>query len=303
MRVEGANVFTVWKKLLEEIYFYGRVANPRDKPIKELLGVQLHINNALHNTITNPLRNMNYRFMVGQWLATLFGIDDKILERFNSKLPNYESDGRGGWYPSYGPRLRPQWPYILKSFVDDAETRQAVMSIWEAQSLPTEQRYVPCTLSLQFLIRPNAGGINQLHTIASMRSSDAWLGLPYDIYNFSMLANYLCSLLRTGYRIPVQPGTLTMNLGSSHLYAEHIDKAKAVIDHPSPELVNYVYSWNIPNAHIPHELELFLKAPSDLKIKYSGTSWDRYLRAMLAPNNAEALKELTIEPRIKTFPG
>jgi thymidylate synthase len=56
-----------------------------------------------------------------------------------------------------------------------------------------------------------------------MRSSDAWLGLPYDFFTFSMLSLDLAADLGA------MTGSLQMNLGSSHLYEEHYMQAEAVV--------------------------------------------------------------------------
>lgn len=285
----GNNVYSVWSDLLAEIYFYGKPVAPRDKPIKEVMYKQIVIEDALANIITSPLRKINYRFMVGQWLTTLLGREDKLLEKFNSRLSNYETDGRGGTYPSYGLKLKPQWQFIFQCFANDPMTRQAVMSIWEPQDVNASVRLVPCTLSIQFMLRQWGGqdtNIYKLHTFVSMRSSDAWLGLPYDIYNFSMLANYLSTVLRKSFHIKNIPGYLVMNLGSSHLYAEHLEKAKEVID-GLKETAGFARSVHISEVNIPPQTQMIFE-----KQELSGTGWDRYTNALYAENNAKALEEL-----------
>ena len=78
-----------------------------------------------------------------------------------------------------------------------------------------------------------------------MRSSDVWLGVPYDVFNFSMLGHLVCSLLNE-HRPPVDyisPGTLFLTAASSHLYEVNWDDAKLclaaeVLDQPeTPKLL------------------------------------------------------------------
>ena len=63
-----------------------------------------------------------------------------------------------------------------------------------------------------------------LHVHANMRSSDIWLGIPYDAFNFSMLGHLVCCRLnacREKNQGVVRPGTLTITMTSSHLYVEN----------------------------------------------------------------------------------
>jgi len=229
--IHGVDLYQAWisqlKFLLER-----PVVSPRNKICRESIGLQLCIGDARKNIIFDPVRQLNYRFLVAQWLTTQLGLEDKLLEKFNKHLADYETDGQGGVYPSYGPRLKPQWPFIMRCFQQDPQTRQAVMSIWEAQPINFGQGhpvtlYVPCTLSLQFLLRENL-----LHTVVNMRSSDAWLGIPYDVFSFTMLSNYLCGALSQLFHRRINLGGIMLHLGSSHLYEEHWEKAAAIVKEP-----------------------------------------------------------------------
>jgi hypothetical protein len=73
---------------------------------------------------------------------------------------------------------------------------------------------IPCTLNLQFFIRGE-----HLYCIATMRSNDAWMGMPYDIYCFTSLQCLLAEHL--GLKV----GFYQHNVGSMHLYEKHYQKA------------------------------------------------------------------------------
>ena len=57
-----------------------------------------------------------------------------------------------------------------------------IINIWREN--PRSSKDIPCTLSLQFFLREASDQL-WLHTIATMRSNDAWLGVPYDTFNFN----------------------------------------------------------------------------------------------------------------------
>jgi thymidylate synthase len=70
---------------------------------------------------------------------------------------------------------------------------------------------------LQFFLRQG-----KLHEIVTMRSSDAWWGLPYDLFTFAQIGNCLAG------ELGVEPGGLVMQLGSCHLYEPFWEDAAKV---------------------------------------------------------------------------
>ncbi len=83
---------------------------------------------------------------------------------------------------------------------------------------------VPCTLMLGWSIRGGA-----LHCHAYMRSSDIWLGIPYDAFNFSFLSAYVREQLEALYGEGYALGTLHLTAGSSHLYKRNLEAAAATL--------------------------------------------------------------------------
>lgn len=286
MIVAYPDFYSAWVELLRLLVTCGAQVGPRGKATKELLGLQLFVEDARANILVDATRALNYRFLVAQWLTTLLGMEDTpTLLRFNRNLAGYEDDGQGGRYPSYGPRLKPQWPYLLRCFQRDPETRQAVMGIWEAQGASADTRDVPCTLSLQFLLRGT-----WLHTVATMRSSDAWLGLPYDVFNFTMLGNYLAGALTHVLRRSVELGTFTLNLGSSHLYEEHWARAVSVVHQAAGSTLR---SPRLPAMLDDPPLADFLtRVRTDAEAYGLPKPWYTYGLALTANSQASALYHL-----------
>lgn len=206
-----------WQVLLGKLILSGRIVSPREMKTKEIMNVTLEVEHGLENILYNPVRNLNYRFMIAEWLWIQAGLKDVAsLARYNSVMQNFSDDGQilNG---AYGPRLHTQWRYIYKS-LERLDTRQAIATIWIPN--PADSKDIPCTISLQWMIRNS-----MLHCTINMRSSDIWLGLPYDFFNFSQLTN----MISANVQIPV--GTITMNLASSHIYERDLDKgAEAMFD-------------------------------------------------------------------------
>jgi thymidylate synthase len=215
-----------WLVLIRSILSGGFTSSPRGHRTKELLGYQSVINME-YPVVTVRSRDLGYRFLFAEPHWILSGsrwVDD--IERYApvKKFSNdgYTLDG------AYGPPLMDQMRYIIDSLDQMRDSRQAVATFWRPS--PRHSADIPCTIALQFLLRES-----QIHCIASMRSSDAWLGWPYDVFTFTMITTYV--LLRLKERNPMTEsfslGKLYLTAGSQHLY-------DSVIERASDALVNSV---------------------------------------------------------------
>lgn len=133
---------------------------------------------------------------------------------------HYKGENKGDAVSgAYGPRFF-QWRGL--SQIDNVigllrrkpSSRQAVIQLFDASDL-TRSTQPPCTCTLQFFIRGN-----NIDLITHMRSNDAFLGLPHDLFCFTMLQEIIARSLG------VEPGTYTHMVGSLHLYDKHLSKAR-----------------------------------------------------------------------------
>jgi thymidylate synthase len=172
--------------------------------------------------ITRKGRNLNYRFMFGEAAWMLDGRNDlKTIRYYMEGIKRFSDDGIT-FYGAYGPKIVTQLSYIIETLKNDLDTRQAVLNIWREN--PRSSKDVPCTLSMQFLVREFENQ-KYLHCITNMRSNDIWLGTPYDSFNFSAITFYVaCRLYALG--IKVKLGGLKINAGSRHLYESNWDAAE-----------------------------------------------------------------------------
>lgn len=248
----------------------GLSVSPRGKLTKEILGATLILTDASRNIVLNPWRKLNYRFMAAEfcWIASGSALAEHVVP-YNSQLAQFSDNGIT-FLGAYGPMWIEQMPYVLDSLVNDRESRQAVVSIWRGRPGPSLD--IPCTLSWQFIVRDNA-----VHMIATMRSNDAWLGLPYDMFNFTMIQRLVASIL--GLRV----GSYIHNVGSLHLYEEHFGKVPLMdaTEHPKG-----VIKWE--NAPSPGTLMNLLSfahtlTPTDKKraLDQLSTSIPKYWRDLV----------------------
>jgi thymidylate synthase len=176
--------------------------------------------------VTIPARKLQRKFAFGEpwWILTGSNRVEDVAQ-FNSVMRNFSDDGvtLSG---AYGPPVMEQVRYIVDTLAADQDTRQAVLTIWRQN--PRNSKDVPCTVSLQFFIRDG-----ELHVIDTMRSSDAWLGWPYDVMTFTMVASYVVLRLRDlGFFVEL--GQFYLNAGSQHLYEKHYEAAKEILRDPAP---------------------------------------------------------------------
>ena len=132
-------------------------------------------------------------------------------------------DRLGRWfeedYANYGPRVAHQLYPIARLLAESPCTRQAVIHL---NSVPHPQGLIPlpemsCVESLQY-IRP--GGGQKLVSVVIMRSSDLYMGLPYDTHLLSHLLQFMSSQLGT------QSLGTTLQIGNAHVYLDDLNRAE-----------------------------------------------------------------------------
>jgi len=155
------------------------------------------------------------------------------VEFIKHYLKKYEEDAErdGRLHGAYGPRLfgntygprgdRMRGPNQVANVIallkrqDKRTSRRAVMQLFDARDLLRDYKEIPCTCSIQVMIRDGL-----LHMFVSMRSNDAFLGLPTDVFSFTMLQEVIARAL------DVEVGEYNHAVGSLHLYDDKHDQAR-----------------------------------------------------------------------------
>lgn len=123
---------------------------------------------------------------------------------------------------AYGPRIfggkaPSQLDRIVQLLQRKPDTRQAVVQVYSSSDLGNKD--VPCTCVLQFMARGD-----RLHMMTTMRSNDAYLGLPHDIFAFTLLQEVVARTI--GHDL----GDYYHAIGSLHLYEEHERRAREYLE-------------------------------------------------------------------------
>jgi thymidylate synthase len=215
-----------WHEQMRLIMEAGREVSPRGQVTKELPQLTLEFDMNFP-VITNPLRKLGYKFMAAEAWWILAGRDDvESIAPYSKVITQFSDDGHK-FFGAYGPPIKDQFDYVVASLMADSCTRQAVITTWRPN--PPITKDVPCTVAFNWQLRD---GMLNCHVF--MRSSDNWLGIPYDAFNFSMIT---CEILR---RLNQQPmtyklGTCYLTAASSHLYERNFEQVREVLAQPAVE--------------------------------------------------------------------
>lgn len=220
-----------WLSVLRDVMTDGQESKPRDMRVRELVGYSKTMEMS-RPVVSVSSRKLSRKFLAAEALWILSG-DNRVstISKYNSVIANFSDDGTY-FAGAYGPRVVDQLSYVVDNLVKDHDSRQAVMTIWRSNPRPSKD--IPCTVAIQFLLRPNPyTGDDEVHCVDTMRSSDAWLGWPYDVFNFSMLSAIVALMYkhRTGSSLGM--GTLTLQAGSQHLYDRNWDAVNEVRNAPA----------------------------------------------------------------------
>ncbi|MBU6231514.1 hypothetical protein KGP36_02495 [Patescibacteria group bacterium] len=222
----------VWLQHLKKVLTEGATTEVRGKRMVEIPQATIKVD-MRKPVVAVSERKLNYKFMAAEAYWILSG-DDSVagIAPWNAKIAEYSDDGVR-FFGAYGPPIKEQMAYVVGKLKADPASRQAGLTIWRQN--PPETKDYPCTVAMFFSIR--AG---QLHAHVFMRSSDAWLGLPYDIFNFSCIAAYVLASLNDGAATHdmLFLGNLYLTMANAHIYETDLWKAIRVVgqDHRSTVL-------------------------------------------------------------------
>ena len=102
----------------------------------------------------------------------------------------------------------------IERIKSDPHSRRHLVSAWNVADL-SDMALPPCHYAFQFYI-----AYGRLSLKFDMRSTDVFLGLPFNIASYALLTHLVAKL--TGF----EPGELVASLGDVHLYTNHIEQAK-----------------------------------------------------------------------------
>ena len=130
-------------------------------------------------------------------------------------------------WPSHDGGTIDQLANVLERLKTEPNSRQLMVSTWNIADFP-HMKFYPCHMLYQFFV--NDGALSCMMTI---RSSDGFLGLPFNIASYALLTHMVAE--QCGYSV----GELVISIGDGHIYNNHIEQVKTQLQRdplPLPKL-------------------------------------------------------------------
>ena len=217
--IRSKTIDDLMRSVVERTLSDGMRILPTRGEARELLGMALDLENPRFRISRTETRGKPFSCLgeLSWYLAQTNDLD--FICYYISNYSEYSSGASG-----YGPRLFNwknvnQFDNVANMLSKKPDSRQAVIQLFDCCDLLGDLSNVPCTCTLQFMIRAN-----KLHLITYMRSNDAFMGLPHDFFCFTMLQEIMA------VRLNVDLGTYRHMVGSLHLYEKDVPRAKQFLN-------------------------------------------------------------------------
>lgn len=219
MYITAPSLDDLLAKVFQRLLVRGSRIEPTKGAATELAGVLLRLNAPRARLSRTETRGILFSCL-GELLWYLRGTNRlDFIEYYISRYKQY-SDDEKTIFGGYGPRIfgsdeDAQIFKIIEMLRLKPDSRQAVVQIFDKADLTDAHLDVPCTCTLQFMVRER-----RLNLFVSMRSNDAYMGLPHDVFAFTMIQELVARSL------DLDLGHYKHFAGSLHLY--DTDRGKAV---------------------------------------------------------------------------
>jgi thymidylate synthase len=200
----------VYPALLDNIMWNGRTRAPRGEKTRDLGYTVIELDGPADALPYIPGRDLNDRIAAAEAAQLIGGFaNEKLMTSITPNFQRYIEPKTARFWGAYGRRIGAQVSAVVTKLKLDPDTRQAVITLWDpALDNQAGKRDYPCTVGLQFEVADD--GSLRMNTV--MRSNDAWLGFPYDVFQFTQLQWTIATVLD---RVP---GRYRHTAFSMHLY-------------------------------------------------------------------------------------
>lgn len=215
---EGNTANEVWLAAAAQVTSAGERQGSRAGQTRELLHAVLAVGDPRQRWVSARQPAINPAFAIAETLWMLLGRDEAAFPNFwNPTLPEFS--GKTSVYRgAYGRRLRKTWGLdqlrrAAQALESVPESRQIVLQIWHPlEDLPKadgapRRGDIPCNICSLLKIRRG-----RLEWTQVLRSNDLFLGVPYNLVQFTTLQEVLAGWLGVGL------GQYTHHSDSLHAY-------------------------------------------------------------------------------------
>jgi len=115
-----------------------------------------------------------------------------------------------------------QVQYVIDEIKNNPTSRRILIDVWDPASMH-KATLPPCQMAYFLYVNTKT---NEISVNTVIRSSDALLGLPFNLINASVILRLVCHV--TGYK----PGDLYVTTNNTHLYKNHFEAIEKQLKRP-----------------------------------------------------------------------
>lgn len=254
---EGSDANSVWRKAADTLINGNSTSQmTRLGESRELIHASFQISDPRQRWITARTPAISPAFAIAEVFWILNGDNNaEFMNFWNPSLPKFAGNGNT-YHGAYGHRIKKQFGIdqleaAFQALSNNPETRQVVIQIWDPRTdLPRSKGEpaaadIPCNICSMPKIRNN-----KLEWLQVMRSNDVFLGMPYNIIQFTTLQEILAGWLN------LELGAYYQISDSLHAYTHDLEQYSldhdresiqntdnlALSKHDSDEVIRSVYS-------------------------------------------------------------
>jgi thymidylate synthase len=117
---------------------------------------------------------------------------------------------------------------LIHNLQSNPTSRRHIVSAWNVAELD-DMALPPCHWAFQCYVSNE----NKLSLKLFLRSADVYLGTPYNIAGYAIITHILANICG------LQVGELIVNLGDAHLYKNHLEQSKEILERETLQLPTF----------------------------------------------------------------
>jgi thymidylate synthase len=168
---------------------------------------RLHLKSIVHELLWFLKGDTNVRYLQENGVS----IWDEWADQNGDLGPVYGRQWRS-WEGADG-KTYDQISWVLDEIRRNPDSRRLVVSAWNVADLD-RMKLAPCHCLFQFYVSEG-----RLSCQLYQRSADIFLGVPFNIASYALLAHLMAQACG------LQPGDFVHSFGDAHLYLNHLDQA------------------------------------------------------------------------------
>lgn len=173
-------------------------------------------------------KRVHFKSIKGELLWMLSGSTNanELRNKYGVTIWDEWADGDGELGPIYGKQWRnsggkDQIEKVVSQIESDPYSRRIILNSWNVAELD-DMALPPCHVMAQWYVQEGV-----LSCQMYQRSADLFLGVPFNIAQYSLLTQMLAHVTNT------IPGTLTHVIGDAHIYFNHVAQVREQLSRDS----------------------------------------------------------------------